>query len=102
MKPSQAIVVFMSIAESADRGSGPTIIEVFYEEDRPLAEALVTQIKEQVLKKWLSGKNKLSEKDCERIKETSEGVAKIMTLAEAIEEIESEIHEGYTSISDDY
>lgn len=100
MKPSEAIVVFMSIAESAGCGSGPTIIEVFYEEDRPLAEALVVQIKEEVLNKWL--KNKTSEKDRERIKETAEGVAKIMTLAEAIEEIEDDIHEGYASMSDDY
>jgi hypothetical protein len=100
MKPSEAIVVFMSIAESAGRGSGPTIIEVFYEEDRPRAEALVTQIKEEVLKKWLN--NKTNEKDRERIKETANGVAKIMTLAEAIEEIEDDIHERYTSMSDDY
>ena len=100
MKPSEAIVVFMSIAESADRGSGPTIIEVFYEEDRPRAEALVAQIKEQVLKKWL--KNKASDNDRERIKETAEGVAKIMTLAEAIEEIKDDIHDGYASMSDDY
>jgi len=100
MKPSETIVVFMSIAESAGRGSGPTIIEVFYEEDRPLAESLVNQIKEEVLNKWT--KKKYSEKELERIKETAEGVAKIITLAEAIEEIENEIHEMYQSMDPDY
>lgn len=100
MKPSESIVVFMSIAESADRGSGPTIIEVFYEEDRPYAEALVAQIKEEVLKRWL--KNKTSEEERERIKKTAEGVAEIITLAEAIEKIQDEIHDYYHSNDPDY
>lgn len=100
MKPSEAIVVFMSIAESAKRGYGPMIIEVFYKEDRPLAEALVVQIKEEVLKKWL--KNKTSEKDRERIKQTADGVAKIMTLAEAIKEIKDDIYDNYESMDEDY
>ncbi len=85
----------MSIAESADRGSGPTIIEVFYEEDRPYAEMLATQIKEEVLKKWL--KNKTSKEERERIKKTAEGVAEIITLAEAIGKIQDEIHDYYNS-----
>ena len=93
MKPSEAIVVFMSIAECADLGSGPTIIEVFDKKNRSDAEALVAQIKEKVLKKWLS--NKTSEKDRERIKETTEGVSEIITLAQAIEKIEDEIHDSY-------
>ncbi len=100
MKPSEAIVVFMSIAESAGRGSGPTIIEVFYKEDRPYAEMLVAQIKEEVLKKWLN--NSTNEKDRERIKKTAEGVAEIMTLAEAIEKIEDEIHDLYSSMNEDF
>jgi hypothetical protein len=100
MNPSEAIVVFMSIAESADRGSGPTIIEVFYDEDGPYAEMLVAQIKEEVLKKWL--KNKTSEKDRERIKKTAENVAEIITLDEAIKRIKEDIHDGYSSMSDDY
>lgn len=93
MKPSESIVVFMRFAESAGRGSGPTIIEVFYEQDRPRAEMLVAQIKEEDLKKWLN--NKTSEKQREILKKTSEGVANIMTLAEAIEEIGNEIHDSY-------
>jgi hypothetical protein len=100
MKTSEVIVVFMSIPESADLGSGPTIIEVFDPKNKPDAEALVAQIKEKVLKKWLS--NKTSEKDRERIRQTAEGVAEIITLAEAIEKIEDEIHDSYQSMDPDY
>ena len=100
MKPSEAIVVFMRIPESAGLGNGPTIIEVFDKKDRSDAEALVSQIKEKVIKNWTQ--KKVSEEELERIKELAEDVAKIITLEDAIQEIEEEIHDMYQSMDEDY
>lgn len=100
MKPSEAIVVFMRVPESAGLGNGPTIIEVFNEKDRSDAEALIGQIKEKVLKNWTQ--KRTSEEELERIRKQVEDVAKIITLEDAVQEIEEEIHDMYQSMDEDY
>lgn len=90
MKPSEVIVVFMSIPESAGFSGYSNIIEVFFNKNE--AEVLASEIRKKVSKNWGFDKKELSDSDNMIL----QNVVEILTLDKAIEKIEMDIHESYS------
>ena len=91
MKPSELYVTFMAIGECADAGNGTTIVGVH--KTIKEANSNAEELRKIVAKKW----NFEGEDVSEHNKDLVKGTVEVITLDEAIEKIEDDVHENYLS-----